>query len=341
MPTFSRISSFFLFPIVIAALVLAEYWIARTADFAAHPDVLAFAVTVDIVVGIPLLGYLFLVRTRRAPTTIIALLFLLSIGLAHLILPESGKQYLRIIELVLPLLEIALLIYAISRIQKVVQAYREIRPTTVYMSDAVEQSLQNVLGNVPAVGIIVTELSLIYYAIGGWFSNFHASHPSHHPYRYHIKSGYGVIAALVIGLSLIEIPLVHLVVHQFNPIAAWILTILSLYTVGWLIGDYQAIRLHPIVVTHDTLHLRTGMRWRVHIPFRHIAAIRPLHHSERQNKAFLDLSVAKNPRLLLELNEPVPVRGLFGIKRTTDKIAFAVDEEKAFLTELQSLLPTP
>lgn len=333
MPTLPRVHSTWLFPVLVVALALVEYWVAQTAAFAAHPDVLAFAVTVDIVVGVPLLGYLFLVRPRRAPTPILAPLFLLSVLLANFILPESGERYLKWIELALPVLEIALLLYAASKIRKLIQTYRELRPTTVYATDAIEQSLRKVLGDSPAIGIVLTEFSLIYYAIAGWVARYKPTLPTHRPFTYHLKSGYGVTAAMIIGLSLIEIPLVHLVVHQFNPTVAWILTILTLYTVVWLIGDYHAIRLHPIVVDdiHLHLHLRAGMRWRVSIPFNQIRTIRPLTLAERQKKDGLDLSVAGNARLLLELNAPVTVQGLFGMKRVTAKIAFAVDDEKAFL----------
>lgn len=334
MPIRSRVHSLWLFPILVVALAFVEYWIAQTATFVAHPDLLAFAVTVDVVMGIPALGYIFLVRSHRAPSAVLAPLFLLAVLLANFILPESGKQYLKWIELALPVLEIALLMYAATKIRRLIQIYRVFRPTSVYTTDAVEQSLRTVLGASPAIGIILTEFSLLYYAVAGWFTRYQPTLPAHRPLTYHLKSGYGMTAAMMIGLSLIEIPLVHLVVHQFNPIVAWILTLLTLYTILWLIGDYQAIRLHPIVVDETHLHLRAGMRWQVTIPLEAIITIRPLTLAGRQKKEGLDLSIAGNAKLLLELNEPVTVKGLFGIKRVTDKIAFAVDDEKAFLNLL-------
>jgi hypothetical protein len=337
MPTLSRHHALWLFPVLVAALALTEYWIAHTTAFATHPDLFALVITLDVVVGIPLLGYFFLVRTRRAPATVLVLLFLLAVLVANVILPESGKRYLKGIELVLPLLEIAMFLYVLSRVRKIIRAYRDIRPTSVYATDALEQSLQKVVGNVPAIGIVLTELSLVYYAIGGWFARYAPTHPTYKPFTYHLKSGYGTIAALMIGLSCIEIPLMHLVIHQFSPIGAWILTILTLYTILWLVGDYQAIRLHPIVVEGNTLHLRAGMRWHVTIPLEAITTLRPLHHTERSKKEVLDLSIAGNPRLLLELKNPVTVRGLFGMKRVTDKIAFAVDDDKAFLEAIEAL----
>lgn len=331
MSIFSRLQSIRLFPVLVVALVLTEYGIAHTAAFAAHPDILALAVTLDLVIGIPALGYFFLVRPRRAPASILALLFLLSVLLANVILPASGERYLQWIEQALPVVEIALLLYGATKLRKVVYTYRILRPNSVYASDAVEQSLRNVLGNSRAIGILLIEFSLLYYAVAGWFSRYHPSLPSHRSFTYHVKSGYGITAAMIIGLSLIEIPLVHLVVHQFNPTVAWILTLLTLYTVLWLIGDFHAIRLHPIIVDATHLHFRTGMRWRVTIPLEEIITIHPLARAGRKNKEEPDLSVAGNARLLLELKHPVPVRGLFGIQRVTDKFAFALDDEKAFL----------
>jgi hypothetical protein len=338
MPTLPRVHYAWFFPISVVALLLVEYWIAQTAAFATHPDALAFAITLDVVLGIPLLGYWCLVRPRHAPATVLAPLFLLAVLIANFILPESGKRYLNGIEMALPILEIAFLFYAALKLRKSIQHYRVLRPTTVYAMDAIEQSLQQGMGKIPAIGILLIELSLLYYALGGWFKQYQPTHPGHRPFSYHLKSGYGVTIALMIGLSLIEIVLVHLVVHQFNPTVAWILTFLTLYTVLWLIGDYQAIRLHPIVVDDTHLHLRAGMRWRVSLSLTQIHTLRALHYSERQNKTMLDCSIAGNPKLLLELHEPVIVRGLFGIKRQTDKIAFAVDDEKAFLETLRQSL---
>ena len=72
-------------------------------------------------------------------------------------------------------------------------------------------------------------------------------------------------------------------------------------------------------------------RWRVTIPRPQITVIRPLTRAERNQKEVLNLSIAGNASHLLELSEPVTVRGLFGIRRVTSKIAFAVDDEKQFL----------
>lgn len=336
MSTLPRFPSLWLFPILVVALTLIEYWIIQTAAFASHPDLIAFAVTADVVLGIPALGYFYLVRSRRAPASVLAPLFLLSVLLANFILPESGQRYLNWIELALPVLELALLLYAATKLRKLIQTYQALRPNSVYATDAVEQSLRIVMGDSPVIGIVLTEFSLVYYAVAGWFARYKPILPGHHSFTYHLKSGYGITAAMMIGLSLIEIPLIHLVVHQFNPIAAWVVTLLTLYTVVWLIGDFHAIRLQPIVVDETHLHFRTGMRWRVSVPLDRICTIHPLSPTERQKKEGLDLSIAGNARLLLELNTPVTVKGLFGIKRITDKIAFAVDDEKTFLSVLKN-----
>ena len=201
-----------------------------------------------------------------------------------------------------------------------------------------EESLRRVLGDTPAIPILMTEFSMLFYAVGGWFIRPYgetSQRAGRVSYSTHVKSGYGIMALAIIGLSLVEIPLVHLVVSQFNNTLAWILTLLTLYTVVWLTGDYHAIRLHPIVIDETHLHLRAGMRWRVSVPRAQIREIRTLTLAERNKKEALDLSVTGNARLLLRTNEPVTVRGLFGIRRVTKTIAFAIDDEAGFLERIR------
>lgn len=335
MPALPRLHSGWLFPVLVVALLLVEYQIVQSVAFTTHTDLLALVITIDIVVGIPVLGYLFLVRPRRAPATILALLLLVGVLLAHFILPDSGKRYLNWIQLAVPIAEIALFLYGLSKIRHLIQQYHAIRPTAIYTTDALEQSLHAVIGKSPVVSIFLTEAALLYYAVGGWFTRYHPPASVRHVFTYHLKSGYGMVAAMMMGLSLIELPLVHLVVHHFNPIVAWVLSFLSAYGLLWMIGDYQAIRLHPIVIDENHLHLRAGMRWRVSLPLADIQTVRTLQQRELKNKAILDLSVAGSPKLLLELRDPVRVRGLFGMKRVTRQLALAVDEEQAFIAALK------
>lgn len=41
----------------------------------------------------------------------------------------------------------------------------------------------------------------------------------------------------------------------------------------WIIGDFHAVRLHPLVLSPTTLYVRTGLRWRVELARTQIAAV--------------------------------------------------------------------
>ena len=55
--------------------------------------------------------------------------------------------------------------------------------------------------------------------------------------------------------------------------AAWIVTVLDLYGVLWLVGDYHALRLRPTRIDDDTLVLSYGLRWRASIPLDAIGSV--------------------------------------------------------------------
>lgn len=56
-----------LFLALSAALLAVEAWIVGRADFPTQPGVVSLAVTLDIVLGLPLLFYLLVARRKRLP----------------------------------------------------------------------------------------------------------------------------------------------------------------------------------------------------------------------------------------------------------------------------------
>jgi hypothetical protein len=114
---------------------------------------------------------------------------------------------------------------------------------------------------------------------------------------------------------------------MWSPIAAWLATASSAYLLLWVIGDAQAIRLHPVAVSGATLHVRLGVRWRVAIPLAEIASVTEIRAvpDGAMNLALFE------PTVLVTLRAPVVVRGLLGKQRRADRIALTIDDPKAFL----------
>jgi hypothetical protein len=123
---------------------------------------------------------------------------------------------------------------------------------------------------------------------------------------------------------------------HWSLIAAWTLTVLSLYGALWLIGDFHSIRVHPIIVAPGMLYLRTGLRWRANIA---LEKIEDVHAGSPENPKAGDYVRASIlwPRASIVLNEPVELHGLFGRKRIARRIGVSVDDPESLISAINKL----
>jgi hypothetical protein len=322
--------SFVLFIAAAAALCAIELWIISSPAFSKNLSILALAVTVDIVAGIPLLFYIFVVRPSRLPALTLIPVFLLSVVLANKLLPPEGHTYLAVVEVLLPIAEVVALSYAFLRLRAIYREYRRARAQERYFIDALETGARRVLGNLPAVNLLTTEFSLLFLAVGGWFMRFETRHPGDRVFTTYKQSLYPIIVPALLLLSIPETLLLHALVSRWSPTAAVVITILSIYTVVWLIGDFNATRLHPIVLATDTLYLRAGLRWRADIPIADIAGIHKIGPDDAKPADYVNFAFAGEPQLMITLKRRTQVRGLFGIKKDVSHIGLFLDDVATF-----------
>ena len=119
----------------------------------------------------------------------------------------------------------------------------------------------------------------------------------------------------------------HILVTRWSAKAAWALTALTVYSLLWILADYRATRLRPILLDDDTLCLRTGLRWTVRIPRSHIVAI---HKKAPKAEPSVRTALPTATPMWIELSEPVTAQGPYGIEKKVRWISVAVDEADAF-----------
>jgi hypothetical protein len=320
----------FLFAILGLAICATEMWIVHSTYFLQNPSMLSLAITLDIVLGLPALYYFFVVRQRRIPAITLVPVLVLAIIIASFILPAAQQALLNVIKKFIPLLELFVLGFIAVKIRTIVKHYRQAKLTEIYFTEALAASLERALGALPIVPILVTEFSLLYYAWGGWFKRFKSWNSSHLAFSYHRKTGYAAILGALGLILIVETTALHILLQQWSALAAWIFTGLSIYSLLWLIGDYHAQRLHPIVLSETHLHLRAGLRWRAIIPFSDIEAIQTAKPRESKAVDYMSFTIFDQPRLMIYLKQPVLVTGLFGIKKRVQRIGLTVDDEGRF-----------
>lgn len=321
------------FLLLAAALFIFEYWVAITPRLPAGADLIGIAIAADLLIGVPLLGYFLLVRTKRAPLPVLALLFLATLALANFILPASRQTYLNRVEYIAPLVELTLLVLLALKFRHIRRYYRQERPNFIFASDAVEASLGRALGIPTVAALLVTELTLLANFFTGWFRRFQPG-AGQLAFTYHRRNAYGLMVAALGLLLIVETFLVHLIVRHWSNTAAWVFTLASLYTLLWVIGDYQAIRLRPIILDANRLHLRSGQRWRLSIPYSLVADIRKPVKADAMRADYVNFALAGEPGLVLELAEPVQATGLLGRQKSVGCVGLTLDDPKAFQAAL-------
>lgn len=317
------------------ALCALEFWATQWLDRTPRPDLVALAVTADLVVGLPLLFGALVVRQLRLPWVTLAPVVVVGAIVAFRLLPPEQRTLLDMFARVLPLIEITLLGYAAVRLRRVWREYRKVRPTTVYASDALEAAVGRCFGHSPFTFVLVAELLLVGLAVGGWFVRFRSNRAGLLLFSIHRSGIYPAFLFVIVLLVVGETLAAHLIVtHFWNATAAWVLTALSGYSLLWILGDFHALRLHPLVIDGNTLHLRRGLLWRGTVALDSIQGVRRVLSSDTRHKGFVSLAPVGQGDIVLVLREPTTIYGLLGMQRQVTRFGIAVDNQPTLLAAI-------
>jgi hypothetical protein len=318
--------------IILVLFLSVEYWIVQSIYFGKRPELISIGVAIDLTLGIPALFYFLLVRPRKYSLLILFPVFLISLAIATIMIPSGYQHFLTSEKKIVPIFEIVLIAYVISKIFKVRKRYRELKVREDFFLDSLRQAVSDVFNDNKAVNILLTELLLMYLAFAGWFLKFdeRSGHPA---FTYHRKSSYSTILGVMIALLCIETTAFHIIVLHWSKIFAIIMTGLSIYSLLWLIGDFNAIRLQPVLVKDDNIQLRIGLRWKATIPISAISSVDIGSGPPRNTKGYVRASVL-GARVVLNLNQPVSVQGLFGMVRQPSRIGLSIDDTDLFRGEI-------
>jgi hypothetical protein len=312
---------FRLFSVGALAYVAIAVLLVRSQVYASHPDVLAWGLTFDLTISIPLIYWFAFVRTGVArPMTLIPL-FVVAVAMASRIVPHGQHRFVEQLGYVAAPLDLVTL-WMIAR------GLIRLRGDAASDGDVparIEGITREILGNGKAAAFVALEVSSFYYGLFCWKK---PAAPGFSVYR---RSGWDTVLVCILVLIGAESIGVHLLIQTWSVRAAWIVTLLDLYGAIWLIGDYHALRLRPITIDETTLHVRFGFRWSVSIPLQTIAAIEPVRtESEWKRKGVLKVAMLDEPRLLIRLSSPATAIGLAGIRKTIDTVAILPDDLEEF-----------
>ena len=317
-------------------LLSLETLIATRVEASPRPSILAVAITMDLVVGIPLLYYLLLVRRKFLPPSSIVPICILTLLAIRVILPAYEQSFLGFSEFLIPAIELSAAVFLFFKLRHVIRDVRSARINCLYFIDALRIGLRKSLRSDLVAAILAAEVSMLYLVFMGWFARFRTSRRDVSVYSYHRKTSY-LLWALV-ALVVVETGGMHLVIGIWTQTGAWVFTAISAYTILWLVGHFHAARLQPVIVDDRCIHLRTGLIWRTQMPLSNIAEVRKRMRGDSELDGYVNVAMIGSPDIVVVLKEAVEIEGLFARRREAKLVGIGVDEPKELLKDLGNRL---
>jgi hypothetical protein len=154
------------------------------------------------------------------------------------------------------------------------------------------------------------------------------------------------IFGVFIGLSAIEIPILHLILPWQT--AQRISLALGFYGLFWMVGLLASLRVHPHIVDDSSLRIRNGTSIDLRIPWDAVAAIRARYRSlpsgrsvqleETESGHILHIAMAHQTSVDLTFREPTAIPLPKGNREPVTGVRFYVDDPKALVARARKHL---
>lgn len=325
---------------LVSLIMLSNYLLYALPIVPAAPKEVVLGSLLDFMFVIPVITYFFIIRKRYSLTYMFPVV-IAGYVFARFIIPSDYLQAFSFVSYVIVAGEIVFvcfelfLIYKIIRVlPKIIKRYKEYRSEYSSFSYAIDAAFDATMKRSKAVSIILTECKLIYYAFLSWREKVPDGECT---YSYHKKTGAIGVYIMIIHATVIESISFHYLLHQWNPVIAWILLILNVYAMIYFLAEIQAMRKNPIVVTEEQVIIQIGLGKKVVLPFTqidNIAFYKGESLTAKEEKEVLDATVMefiKEPATFeITLKEPVKVQLLYGFTKTVSRVHLNVDEKRKF-----------
>jgi hypothetical protein len=157
------------------------------------------------------------------------------------------------------------------------------------------------------------------------------------------RRGLAVPLLSVLGaISLVEAAAVHVVLRAHYPIAAWVVTLVSVSGATWCIATARSLARHPLVVSASGLTMPLGTLWRVFIPSDAIGEVRPpKRRPDRSVPGYVGLVLFGPPTIIVKTSRVIEARGPAGLTRSGTIFGVAPDDPGAFASAVERVLLNP
>jgi len=200
---------------------------------------------------------------------------------------------------------------------------------------AIQSALTATLKSPLLLRLLETEVLALYYA---FFARFERSAIVSKDTQFsYSRSSNAHDVFLFVALSQLPfLPFIHVFVeYKEGPGPAWVITLLTLWSVIWYLAQVEAVKFRPIELSSDHLKYRFGLFWRSDIPLSKIKSARSVDVAETLDGSNLFLSpLGSTKNVILEFEAPIKFSGPYMLKRCERKAAISLDNPSSFLSQL-------
>ena len=306
------------------------------SSFLNEIDILSFAVTVDLILTVPLIYFLLIRKSKILNTTAIPVM-IIGLVLGFYFLPQESQAYLKMFKTwALPVIEFSLVTFILIKVLSAIKKYKALKGSTPDFFDALKSTYYEMLPKSVVIPL-VTEIAVLYYGFIYWKKR----NLNENEFSYHKESGTIAMLAVTIFIVAVETVVLHILLSKWSNIAAWILTCISIYSGFQLFGFLKSMSKRPISIVNGTLFLRYGIMCETNIDLKNIASIEVSSkdmewNSENRKLSFLGEMESHN--LVIRLKEENTLIGMYGIKRKYKNLALHVDKKIEFKNQIENAL---
>jgi len=275
----------------------------------------------------------------RTPVTREELKFFLGLGLMISLFYVSVLRQQQIAEYkfaILLSLTLGTLVFDYLKVRQFLAVAKEHTEAQRSHDLAIQAALTATLKSPLLLKLLRTELLTLYYA---FFAKFGRSGIARrHTQFSYAKSSNAHDVFLFVALSQLPfLPFIHVFLeYKKGPGPAWVITLVTLWSVIWFLAQVEAVKFRPIELEDDRLKYRFGLSWTADIPLSKIIAARRIDVAETFNGDDLFLSpIGSTKNVMLEFESPIRFNGPYMQKRSERKAAISLDNPSRFLSQLE------
>lgn len=299
-------------------------------------DKLSFAITVDLLLSVPLVYFLLIRKTQISKTTVIPVMFI-GLLIGSYFMPKEDQTYLFFFKTwIFPIIEVSVFTFLIIKVRDKIKNFRESEGSAPDFYTILKSTCYEILPK-RVVMIIVTEIAVFYYSFISWKTKPLLENE----FSYHKQSGTQALFGAFILIIIIETIAFHFLLALWSIVLAWVLTILSIYTTVQVFGFAKSLSKRPILLNNNSLTLKYGILNETEISFLDIEKIEISNRLPIKDLSLAMLSpIAKfeNHNVLIYLNNENEIVNLYGMKKKFKVIGVFFDEPKKFKDKIDIML---